>query len=369
MASIQQRLRGRGYDDRTVELASQPQRPSTLELYNKQWEAFVSYCNSFGWTAHHATSTQLAQYLTHLFDRGLAPATIQVHRAAISSVISTDTYNPSEDEVVRNLIRRFHRDRPRTVRIVPDWDLSFVLAQLLKPPFVQGTPPSDRRIPLQYLLFKTTFLLALASGARRSELHALVRTPPSFLITKEGTSGSKKMQLRAYAGFVAKNQVPDTVFQPFVIPSMAHLVPDEPERLLCPVRATELYVQRTSHPAFLQRRRRLLLHYDPSISDTRLSHISQWIVNTVVLAYRHADDDTARLMQVKAHEVRAIANSVAYFNNVSLSEVMQGARWRSRGTFVGHYLRDAQQELSGLYRLAPVVVAQRIIQPPDRTFE
>ena len=62
-----------------------------------------------------------------------------------------------------------------------------------------------------------------------------------------------------------------------------------------------------------------------------------------------------------------MSNSLAYFNNVTLGEVLQGARWRSRGTFVGHYLRDAQREIDGLYRLAPVVLAQRIIRPPDST--
>ena len=365
MAAVRERLRQRGYDERTVTLASQPQRDSTAALYDKQWNSFVQYCVAKGWTAHRADSTQLAEYLCHLFDRGLAPATIQVHRAAISSVIASETYDPTSDDVIRSLVKRFHRERPRTERVVPDWDLSFVLNQLLKPPFVQGTPPSDRGIPLQLLLYKTTFLLALASGARRSELHALVRTPPSFLITREGSSGAKTMQLRAYPGFVAKNQVPDTVFQPYSIPSMAHLVPHDVERLLCPVRATDLYVQRTSDPAFLKHRRRLLLHYDSNIMETRLSHISQWIVNTVVMAYQHADDESARLMQVRAHEIRAMANSISYFNNVTLQEVLQGARWRSRGTFVGHYMRDAQREVDGLYRLAPVVVAQRIVRPPN----
>ena len=267
--------------------------------------------------------------------------------------------------MIRNLIRRFHRERPRTARVVPDWDLSLVLSQFLKPPFVQGQPPSDRSISLQLLLYKVTFLLAIASGARRSEIHALVRTPPSFSVTRDRDSGAKSMLLRPYAGFMAKNQVPETVFRPFIIPSMAHLVPDEPERLLCPVRATELYIRRTSDPSFLKGRRNLLLHYDPNIVKTRASHISQWIVNAIVTAYENLDSDTPRVLQVRAHEVRAVANSISYFNNVSLTDVLDGARWRSRGTFIGHYLRDAHREVDGLYRLAPVVVAQRIVHPPS----
>ena len=57
-----------------------------------------------------------------------------------------------------------------------------------------------------------------------------------------------------------------------------------------------------------------------------MSHVSQWIVNTIVLAYKNVDEDTARLVQDKAHEVRAMSSSLAYFNNVSISEVMEGAR-------------------------------------------
>ena len=78
----------------------------------------------------------------------------------------------------------------------------------MKPLFVRGNLPLDRPVPLQYLLYKTIFLLALALGARRSELHALVRTPPSFLITRDPSTGAKNMPLRAYPGFVVKNQVP-----------------------------------------------------------------------------------------------------------------------------------------------------------------
>ena len=120
MAAIRSQLRNQGYDDCTVELTSQPQRDSTAGLYDKQWDAFVQYCESRGWIAHRVSLIQLAEYLCALFDRRLAPATIQVHRAAISSVITTSHYSPSEDDVIRSLIKRFHRDRPRMERVVPD---------------------------------------------------------------------------------------------------------------------------------------------------------------------------------------------------------------------------------------------------------
>ena len=97
---------------------------------------------------------------------------------------------------------------------------------------------------------------------------------------------------------------------------MAHLVPPEPKRYLCPVRPTDLCVQRTSVPGFMQSRRCRLLHCGRSFQDTRASRISQWIVNTVVTACEHADPDTASQLQVRALAIRAIASSMAYFNIV-----------------------------------------------------
>ena len=63
--------------------------------------------------------------------------------------------------------------RPREQEVLPRWHLSVVLKGLMKPPFtING---SDRQISLELLSYKTAFLVALASGARGSELVALSR--------------------------------------------------------------------------------------------------------------------------------------------------------------------------------------------------
>ena len=58
-------------------------------------------------------------------------------------------------------------DRPKGRRGIPSWNLSLVLYQLTKAPFEPLKEAS-----LKHLTFKTVFLLALASGKRRSEIHA-----------------------------------------------------------------------------------------------------------------------------------------------------------------------------------------------------
>ena len=151
-----------------------------------------------------------------------------------------------------------------------------------------------------------------------------------------------------------------------MVPSLHHLVPGEVERFLCPVRAVSLYLERTTDPDFLKDRRALLLHFNPSVSKTKASHVSQWIVDAIVTAYKNLDNELLQRHQVNAHEVRAIANSLSYFNNCSLTEVLDGARWRSTSTFINHYLRDMVVDLEGIYQLGPVVVAQRVIHQQRR---
>ena len=47
-------------------------------------------------------------------------------------------------------------------------------------------------------------------------------------------------------------------------------------------------------------------------------------------------------------------------NNVSLSEVLEGARWKCASTFSNHYLRDMSISTDGISKLGPIVVALRV---------
>ena len=60
------------------------------------------------------------------------------------------------------------RERPIPMKHVAEWDIRLVLAYFQSDQFRHWGTLSDRDLTL-----KTVFLLALASGKRRSELHAL----------------------------------------------------------------------------------------------------------------------------------------------------------------------------------------------------
>ena len=75
---------------------------------------------------------------------------------------------PSEDKTLADLYKGMARERPIPVKHVVEWDVRLVLAYFRSDKFKHWGSLSDR-----YLMLKTVFLLALASGKRRSELHAL----------------------------------------------------------------------------------------------------------------------------------------------------------------------------------------------------
>ena len=72
------------------------------------------------------------------------------------------------DPAISELIRAMELKRPVTRSLTPKWDLACVLGSLTKAPYEPLNQAS-----LQFLTWKTVFLLTMASVKLRSEIHAL----------------------------------------------------------------------------------------------------------------------------------------------------------------------------------------------------
>ena len=84
------------------------------------------------------------------------------------------------------------------------------------------------------------------------------------------------------------------------------------------------------------------------IDDIQRTHVSQWLVEVVQEAYTRADleyDD-----DIRAHELRAIASSWAYVNQVRLEDILAAASWR-----------DMSSIADGMATLGPIVAAQHVV--------
>ena len=102
-------------------------------------------------------------------DLNRRPSTIDGYRTAIVDTLGPAGHHIAQSSDLHRLLSSFHMDRPKSSRNLPKWNLSVALNELTKALF---EPMKDR--DLKHLTLKTAFLLALASGKRRSRIHAWV---------------------------------------------------------------------------------------------------------------------------------------------------------------------------------------------------
>ena len=180
-----------------------------------------------------------------------------------------------------------------------------VLHALTKQPFeLMG------KASLKLLTFKTVFLLTLASGKRRSEIHAWTYSSLSY---KENWP---QVTLAPSTSFLVKNQLASdgrTAVKPVVIPALKpHLDSTlTQDRSLCLVRALKYYLDRTKD---LRKNKNLLLVAikEGFTRDISRATISSWLKQTILLAYEKSDSESQQLCQIKAHDVRSMAASLAF---------------------------------------------------------
>ena len=192
-----------------------------------------------------------------------------------------------QEDTIHNIIRRMSILHPWTQEILPKWHLSVVLRGLMKPPFtING---SDKNISLDLLSYKTAFLVALATGARGSELVALSWAAHNLDLTTLD-SGAKQASIRMVPKSIPKNQHPALIPKPSEFPGIAHLFPKDLERILCPVRALGLYIIWSVERTKEDPQERLIVYFSP---DTQLftTHFRGWVADLRKLVWIWSSQD------------------------------------------------------------------------------
>ena len=210
-------LQEQGFSVEVAERIAAPQRSSTRTIYRSKWALFEKWCRENSVDFSTPSVKQISDFFMYLYqDLNRRPSTIDGYRTAI-----VDTLGPMAQHIAHNadlhrLLSSFHRDRPKSSRNLPKWNLSVVLNELTKAPF-EPMKDSD----LKHLTLKTAFLLALASGKRRSEIHAWVANKVANLGQWE------KVALFPSSDFIAKNQLAREGSQsvsPVTIPALTTIV-------------------------------------------------------------------------------------------------------------------------------------------------
>lgn len=274
-------------------------------------------------------------------------STIKGYRAMIA-----DTYrhlgrpDPGCDKHLSGLIANLERRRPVVRSLVPRWNLPWVLTWLNTERF-EPLP----RASLGDLTRKTCFLVALATAARVSELHALSVADGCFQKRQDGS-----IDLLPDPSFLAKNRLPSAAAQTI------HLVPLKSAenavqaRLQDPVRALKIYRRRTKEAR--GDRTRLFLPIKEGKADISAQTISSWLRSVISSAYADLSPQAAKLLRIRAHEVRAVSTSLALQRNCAVQDIIQAVGWRSNSTFARFYMRDLSTQREELNMVGDIVAAQ-----------
>jgi len=348
----------KGFSQKASKRIAAPHAPSTTAIYKGKWKIFVDWCSHNDVEPLKAKSSQVAEFLLYLFEvKELSFKTLEGYRTAIARPLKFYSgVNLAEDPAISNLLQSFRRERPTLKNPYPQWDLSLVLISLTKSPF-----EPIRESSLRNLTLKTVFLVFLASGARKGEVHAL-----SYRALSHSTDW-KEVVLRPIPSFVSKTQFRSSgaaVLSDIRIPSLAHsLGPDLAEdRTLCPVRALKIYLARTKD--LRQNKELLFVSYRSSFQkDISKNTLSSWIKSLLRDVHGDPNDEAAQVSGRTTHAIRALAASMAFTSQAGLDEVLKACSWRCHSTFTDFYLKDLTHMRENLMVLGPLVAAQTVTRP------
>ena len=97
-----------------------------------------------------------------------------------------------------------------------------------------------------------------------------------------------------------------------------------------------------------------------------MNTLSHWLRSTIREAYSELSPSKAKLLKIRAHEIRAVASSVALERNVAITDIIRSVGWRSDSVFARHYLRDLSSWRSSLNDVGPISAAQSITLTPTQ---
>ena len=325
-------------------------RESSSRLYQSRWKIFCGWCHGRGVAPVNATVPVVVGFLIHLHqDKGLSVSAVKGYCSALNSVLALKGRDLASSREITTVLRSFSRSVNPVELRPPAWDVSLVL-QSLTGALYEPLRTCEERILAQ----KTLFLLALASAKRIGELHAL-----SYRVSHTRNWG--EVSFSFVTGFVAKTQDPSSLaprFEGFSVPALPNARNNRNGRLLCPVRAVRVYLDRTA--PHRPRCERFFVTTGRSKKEIVKTTVSFWLRKTISCTYEPSGT-ALPVPAPRARETCGIAPSLLFKKNFAVDQVLKAGTWRRHTTITYHYLRDIAHRSLDTFHLGPVVAAQVLV--------
>ena len=348
--TLKRHYRKSGFSGRAARVLSGVLRESSSRLYQSRWKFFCGWCRGRSVAPVNASVPVVVDFLIHLRqDKGLSVSAVKGYCSALNSVLALKGRDLAASREITTLLRSFSRSVNPVELRPPAWDVSLVLQSLTGAPYEPLRTCEER-----FLAQKTLFLLALASAKRIGELHAL-----SYRVSHTRDWG--EVSFAFVTSFVAKTQDPSSLaprFEGFTVPALTNARKNRNGRLLCPVRAVKVYLDRTA--PHRPRCERLFVTAGRSKKEISKTTVSFWLRKTISRAYE-LSGTALPVPAPRARETRGIAPSILFRKNFAVDQVLKAGTWRRHTTFTRHYLRDIAHKSLDTFHLGPVVAAQSVV--------
>ena len=350
VATLKRHYRKSSFSGRAARVLSGVLRESSSRLYQSRWKIFCGWCRGRSVAPVNASVPVVVDFLIHLRqDKGLSVSAVKGYCSALNSMLALKGRDLAASREITTLLRSFARSVNPVELRPPAWDVSLVLQSLTGAPYELLRTCEER-----FLAQKTLFLLALASAKRIGELHAL-----SYRVSHTRDWG--EVSFAFVTGFVAKTQDPSSLaprFEGFTVPALTNARKNRNGRLLCPVRAVKVYLDRTA--PHRPRCERLFVTAGRSKKEISKTTVSFWLRKTISRAYE-LSGTALPVPAPRARETRGIAPSILFRKNFAVDQVLKAGTWRRHTTFTRHYLRDIAHKSLDTFHLGPVVAAQSVV--------
>ena len=317
---VRRRFKDRGLSEDVITLLLGHNRDTTSATYQSAWNGWVDWNDKRDSDPLLPSLNIVLQYLTDLFNSGLAYSTINIHRSMLSSTLGPVEGNKiGEHPLVIQLLKGCFNLKPPQPRYKSLWDPDVVLRYF-------DSLGANVTLSLVALSRKLAILLALATVARVSEICSISFSSIKFSLTAVTFSFSKLKKAQK------SGPLQSCVLSRF-------------DGLCCPVACLESYIAATTDWR-VANSDSLFLSVKQPHTPVGSSTLGRWIK----LCLSDAGLDPGAF---SAHSTRGAAASKAVKQGVPIESVLLSANWSKESTFRRFYLRELEP-----VPLATVVLTQ-----------
>ena len=289
-----------------INLLLSDKRESTNNQYQSVWSKWTAYVSEASPT--EITSDFCLSFFRKLFEEGTRPSTIASYKSALRDPIWWAFGVDLNGDLFARMLRGCVRLRPASPPRPISWSLHRVLTHLSSIDSRSTTP--------RLRLGKTLFLLALASGSRLSELVALSRDEGQVFFYDTGL-----VKLSPDPTFLAKNESPSHRRRPIRIPALS-----DQYSSLCPVSNLKIYLHSTREVVTGS-----LFRTHSGGGPLTPAGMRRELVGII----KASNPDSFP----KTHDIRKVASSLAFFEDMTFDDLAQYTGWSSPRVFFKRYLK------------------------------